>query len=65
MQPEEGYGFLKTGDGREIYFHRNSVLDDAFARLKPGARVAFSEEMGDKGPQASTVKLLGKQGLRR
>jgi cold shock CspA family protein len=59
-----GFGFLQTGDGREIYFHRNSVLNDAFSRLTPGMRVAFSEEMGEKGPQASTVKLIGKHGLR-
>ena len=26
--------------------------------------VAFAEEMGEKGPQASTVKLLGKHRLR-
>lgn len=64
LQPEEGYGYLETRDGREIYFHRNSVLDDAFAHLKPGVRVTFAEEMGDKGPQASTIKLLGKHGLR-
>lgn len=64
VRPEEGYGFLEDGEGREIYFHRNSVLDDAFPRLKPGVRVTFAEEMGDKGPQASTVKLLGKHGLR-
>ena len=59
-----GFGFLETADGRDIYFHRNSVLNDGFARLAPGARVTFFEEMGDKGPQASTVKLLGKHGLR-
>ncbi|NIX77516.1 HPF/RaiA family ribosome-associated protein [Microvirga terricola] len=64
LQLEEGYGFLETEDGREIYFHRNSVLDDAFTHLKPGVRVTFAEEMGDEGPQASTVKILGKHGLR-
>jgi len=26
--------------------------------------VTFAEEVGEKGPQASTVKLLGKHGLR-
>ncbi len=62
--PEEGYGFLESADGREIYFHRNSVLDEAFPHLKPGARVTFVEETGDKGPQASTVRLLGKHGLK-
>jgi len=59
-----GFGFLQSSDGREIYFHRNSVLNDAFSRLTPGTRVAFSEEMGENGPQASSVKLLGKHGLR-
>ena len=55
--PEEGYGFLETPDGREIYFHRNSVLDEGFDRLKIGSAVKFAEEEGEKGPQASTVKL--------
>jgi len=59
-----GFGFLQTDDGREIYFHRNSVLNDAFSRLAPGTRTTFTEAMGEKGPQASTVKLLGKHGLR-
>jgi cold shock CspA family protein len=59
-----GFGFLETADGRDIYFHRNSVLNDAFSRLTPGARVTYFEEMGEKGPQASTVKLMGKHGLR-
>lgn len=62
--PDEGYGFLETGDGRELYFHQNSVLDGGFTRLKPGTRVVFVEEMGDKGPQASTVRPAGKHGLR-
>ena len=58
------FGFIATRDGREIYFHRNSVLNNAFARLAIGTRVLFAEEMGEKGPQASTVKLLGKHGMR-
>ena len=58
------FGFLQDSEGREIYFHRNSVLDDAFDRLAVGARVTFAEEQGEKGPQASTVKLLGKHALR-
>jgi cold shock CspA family protein/ribosome-associated translation inhibitor RaiA len=53
----EDYGFIESPDGREIYFHRNSVLDDAYDRLKVGAEVRFVEENGDKGPQASTVRL--------
>lgn len=60
--PAEGYGFLSTADGREIYFHRHSVLDEAFGRLHVGSEVTFVEEAGDKGPQASTVKLVGSHG---
>jgi cold shock CspA family protein len=60
LYPEEDYGFLTTPDGREIYFHRHSVLHDAFDRLEPGTEVTFVEEEGHKGPQASTVKVVGR-----
>ncbi len=55
------YGFIETVDGREIYFHRNSVVNADFDRLAEGDLVRFHEEAGDKGPQASTVHLEEKQ----
>jgi cold shock CspA family protein len=58
------FGFLEAEDGHQVYFHRDSVLDGAFSRLAVGSRVTFAEEMGERGPQASTVKLLGKHRLR-
>ena len=58
--PEEGYGFIEADDGREIYFHRNAVLDDGFSRLTEGTDVRFAEEQGEKGPQASTVAIRGR-----
>ena len=64
LDPSGEFGFLETSDGGEIYFHRNSVLDGAFSRLAVGTRVTFTEGVGEKGPQASTVKLLGKHNLR-
>lgn len=64
LDPSGEFGFLQSGDGQEIYFHRNSVLDNAFSRLVVGSRVTYAEEPGEKGAQASTVKLLGKHGLR-
>ena len=63
LDPSGEFGFLETADGREIYFHRNSVLDEGFSRLRVGARVTFAEESGDKGARATTVKPLGKHGL--
>jgi cold shock CspA family protein len=60
IDPSGEFGFIETPDGREIYFHRNAVLNGAFPRLRPGVKVAFAEEQGVKGPQASTVRLFGK-----
>lgn len=55
--PEEGYGFIRTPDGREIYFHENAVLEGGFPKLSEGTEVRFAEEMGVKGPQATTVEI--------
>ncbi|MGO9132479.1 MAG: cold shock domain-containing protein [Methylovirgula sp.] len=64
LHRDDGFGFVRTADNREIYFHRNAVLDDGFDKLELGARVSFNEEEGVKGPQASTVRLVGKHALR-
>ncbi len=64
IDPAGDFGFIESTDGQEVYFHRNSVLDDGFARLQVGSRVSYAEEPGVKGSQATTVKLLGKHGLR-
>ena len=61
--PEEGYGFLRTLNGREVYFHRNSVLHDDFERLVVGTGVRLVEEPGEEGPQASTVQIVDKPDL--
>jgi cold shock CspA family protein/ribosome-associated translation inhibitor RaiA len=58
--PIEEYGFLETADGREIYFHKNSVLPPGFDNLEVASEVSYVEEMGEKGPQASTVRIVGK-----
>jgi len=54
------YGTITDGDGREIYFHRNSVVNVDFDSLTIDSEVRFVEELGDKGPQASSVHLIGK-----
>jgi cold shock CspA family protein len=59
VSPLDGCGFIRAEEHR-IYFTRASVLDDAFDELEVGTPVAFVEEKGEKGPQASTVRVLGK-----
>jgi cold shock CspA family protein/ribosome-associated translation inhibitor RaiA len=58
LDPERGCGFIGAKDGSEIYFHAHSVLGHRIEDLIVGDRVAYHEEKGEKGPQASTVKLL-------
>lgn len=53
--PAQGYGFLGTHDGREVYFHRNSLVDLDFDHLDSGTEVNFIEEQGHDGPQAAYV----------
>jgi cold shock CspA family protein len=62
---DKDYGFLLTQDGREVYFHKASVLNEAFPRLKVGTPVKFIEELGDKGAQASTVRIVGGNKVRQ
>jgi ribosomal subunit interface protein len=56
--PDQSYGFIITPDHREIYFHRNSVLNDEFSQLRLGIAVTFIEEQGEKGPQAARVAVV-------
>lgn len=58
--PRSGYGFLKAPDEREVYFHRDSLLGADFKQLEVGTEVTFDEEMGEKGPQATTVHVVGR-----
>ena len=55
LHADRSHGFIKSADGREIYFHRNSVEGGAFDALSVGEDVRFSEEMGNNGPQATVV----------
>jgi len=60
LVPEADHGFIASTDGREIYFHRNSVEDGKFDELRVGQEVRFAETVGDKGPQATFVQPVGK-----
>lgn len=59
-----GFGILTTADGRELYFHANSVLGATLDELELGTEVAFHEEEGERGPQASAVRPVGRHGHR-
>ncbi len=63
IDPGGEFGFLEAADGHEVYFNCNSVLEGR-ANIAAASRVSYVEELGEKGPQASTVRVLSKHGMR-
>jgi CspA family cold shock protein len=54
---DRGFGFITADDGKEYFFHRNSLqasLD--FDRLMGGEKVSFDIEASPKGPRANNVR---------
>lgn len=52
---EEGFGFIETHAGDEIYFHRENVANPDFGKLAVGDEVQFILEPGGEGMQAKRV----------
>lgn len=57
LSPYESYGFIVTPDEREIYFHENALKGVDLEALAEGDAVMYGETRGDKGPQASWVRV--------
>jgi ribosomal subunit interface protein len=55
---EDGYGFIESDDGLEVYFHTHAVKKGKFKDLTPGTAVIFAQERGDQGPQATWVQPI-------
>jgi ribosome-associated translation inhibitor RaiA len=58
ITPEKDFGYVLTKEGGLLYFHRNSILNGSFDRLRRGDQVTYVEEAGDTGPIASKVRTL-------
>jgi len=54
---DRGFGFIRTADGQEVFFHRSSLKSLDFEGLKEGQNVEFEMERGDKGPRAVNVRV--------
>lgn len=63
----EGYGFIRSPEGDEIYMHRNAVPAEGFDGLSEGDEVRYvvHDGEGEKGPQASTVIPIRRRPLKR
>jgi len=54
---EKGFGYITGEDGKDIFVHFSEIVRDGFKTLKEGEVVTFEIAVGQKGPQASNVRL--------
>ncbi len=55
---DKGFGFIDTGDGKKIFFHKSSVLGTTYDDLHDGQKVTFDLGEGPKGPRAENVQTI-------
>ena len=55
----KGFGFItpETG-GKDLFAHFKEIRGDGFKSLSEGQRVEFEVSQGQKGPQASNIRVL-------
>ena len=58
FNPEKGFGFIETEEGRDVFVHYSSIQAEGFKTLDEGQRVEFDIVEGSRGPQASNVVKL-------
>ncbi len=54
---DKGFGFIETGDGKDMFFHQSAVEGTTFDELREGEKVTFDAGQGPKGPRAENVRL--------
>lgn len=55
---EQGYGFISSSRGKDIFFHESQLQGVNFHSLKKGQGVIYKVGIGDKGFIAKDVKTL-------
>ena len=56
---EKGYGFIAVdGGGADVFVHYSAIDAGGYRSLDEGQRVEFEIEQGNKGPQATSVRVV-------
>ncbi len=56
---DRGFGFITpVGEDKDVFFHRNDLVDVDFNDLNEGDNVTFDKEASDKGPKGVNVTLV-------
>ena len=54
---ERGFGFIHAQNGQEVFFHRSSLQQMDFERLKEGLNVEFEVQRNERGLRAANVRV--------
>ena len=55
---EKGFGFIEQeGGGEDLFVHFSAIAGDGYRNLNEGDEVEFDTERGQKGMQATNVKV--------
>ena len=60
FNPKKGFGFIRSDDEKDIFFHYSSLVMDGFKTVDIDVEVEFDLEETAKGLRASNIKLLEK-----
>ena len=54
----KGYGFISRENGDDVFVHFQSIIADGYKTLNENDKVEFTVSDGQKGPQASDVRVI-------
>lgn len=57
FNPEKGFGFIEREGGDDVFVHFSAIQAEGYKSLEEGQKVEFDIENGQRGPQATNVKL--------
>ena len=55
---DKGFGFIDTGNGRDVFFHMSNLEGVTYEELQEGQRVTYTDGEGPKGPRAENVTVV-------
>ena len=55
---EKGFGFIQREDGPDVFVHFSAITGEGYRNLQENQQVEFEVAQGDKGPQATSVRVV-------
>ena len=55
---EKGYGFIRTEEGKDVFFHFSVIQCEGFKTVNPGDEVEYEYNETEQGLRATKVTKL-------